>query len=162
MEWLSNNPIVILIAFAIVGGMLTFGKWMGSVDTDRKNFREFIVEMRNDIKEILHRLPKEYTPGSPIRLTELGVAMSDTLGGKEWAAEIATRLSAEIENKEPYEIQELSSDYVHTKMVPDETQDAKIRQCAYEHGVKREQVLNVLAIELRDILLEKAGKSPMP
>ena len=88
--------------------------------------------------------------------------MSETFRGKDWANEMADVLSKFVENKEPYEIQEFCQNYLRNELKPDEELNARIGRCAYEHGVTREQVLNVLAVELRDILLEKAGKGPMP
>ena len=149
----------VLVGASIVIGI---GIWVGSVSTNQKNFREFMCEVRDDIKQILLKVSGEATSSSPIRLTELGEAMSKTFGGKDWATEMADVLSKHVENKEPYEIQEFCQNYLRNELKPDEELNARIGRCAYEHGVTREQVLNVLAVELRDILLEKAGKGPMP
>lgn len=149
----------IFVGASIVIGI---GIWVGSVTTNQKNFREFMIEVRDDIKKILLKVSGEATSSSPIRLTELGEAMSKTFRGKDWATEKANVLSDRVKDKEAYEIQEFCQNYVRNELKPDEELDARIGRCAYEHGVTREQVLNVLAVELRDILLGKEGKGPMP
>ena len=56
-------------------------------------------------------------------------------------------------DKSSYDIQELCFDYVKNEWkVPDET-ESLIRECAYENGTDRKQVLDVIAVELRDRLL---------
>ena len=86
--------------------------------------------------------------------------MSETLHGKDWARKIAKEIGEEVVGLSPYDVQEFCSNYVHKVLEPDEEQETRIKQCAYEHGVKREQVLNVLAIELRDVFLGHIGASP--
>jgi len=55
---------------------------------------------------------------------------------------------------EPYQIQEFSNEYMKNTFEPTPEQFTKFGSCAYEHGVKYNQVLEVIAIELRDRLLE--------
>ena len=54
-----------------------FGKWQEEVDTDRKAFKDFMKEIRQDIKKILERLPQRTIEStSPLRLTDLGKKIS--------------------------------------------------------------------------------------
>ena len=146
----------IIVAVVTIGALIfKFGKWVGSVDSDRQDFREFIKEVRDDIKEILGRLPPtSVAGGSPLQLTNLGENISKTLGAREWAEKIAVKLSERVEGKQPYEIQNICFDYVKEEFNPTDKQEAKIGMCAYENAVDRDQVLNVLAVELRDVLLQ--------
>ena len=50
----------------------------------------------------------------------------------------------------PCEVQELCFEYTTEEYQPAANLEDRIRMCAYENGVKRHQVLRVLAIELRD------------
>ena len=180
----------IAIAFAIGTLIFKLGGWAAGVNADRKGFREFMEgvnadrrefrdfmeevrgalrDVRDDIKDILGkiehimgRLPSAETgAGSPLRLTELGKRISKTLGGRAWARETAATVADRAEGKQPYEIQKLSADYVTEEFQPAAEFDAQINACAYEEGIKREQVLNVLATELRDVLLARSGH-PVP
>ena len=56
-----------------------------------------------------------------------------------------------------YEIQEFSFDYVENELTPSEDERKAMRRTAYEQGARMEQIRRVLAIELRDKLLERAG-----
>ena len=75
---LSATVVIAAISFAY-----KYGKWQGEVDNDRNNFKEFIKEVRSDVKEILSRLPaKPISSSSPIRLTELGERISKKIDAK--------------------------------------------------------------------------------
>ena len=148
-----------LIAAAIAAAALIFkiGRWVGSVDSDRDKFRAFVIEVRDDIKEILGRLPPvPVAGGSPIQLTDLGRKISEKLQAREWAEKTAAMLGGRVKGKPPYEVQDICYDYVKNEFNPTEEQDAKIRMCAYENALDRDKVLDVLAVELRDVLLKDA------
>ncbi len=50
-------PSIIVAVIAVLALIFKIGKWVESVDSDRKDLGEFIKEVRGDIKEILNRLP---------------------------------------------------------------------------------------------------------
>ena len=111
-------------------------------------------EIRDDIKQIFSRLPPvPVSNESPLQLTDLGKNISSTLKGRDWAKRTASELVKQIQDKKPFEIQEFCFDYVQKEFKPTSDQDERIRACAYENGLKREQVLEVLVIELRDAIL---------
>ena len=156
-EWLAN-PVAWVASLSllsvVVGAAFAFGTWKGKVDSDRASFKEFMKEVRDDIKEILGRLPSPtMTDGSPLQLTDCGRSISERLGAAGLAQELAPLLQAQVEGKVPYEIQEKCFDYVRHEYEPPEEVEARIKTCAYDHGIKRGQVLDVLAVELRDKLL---------
>ena len=151
MEWWWIVPL-------IVGGTIIFGagQWVGHVNSDRKNFREFMTEVRNDIKELLRRSPPSpIKEGSPLTLSDLGKEISETLHTHEWAEDVATTFSERIKGKEPYQVHEMCFDYIKNEFTPTADQDRGIGRCAYEKSIEREKVLDVFAVELRDVLLEK-------
>ena len=106
------------------------------------------------IDDIFGRLPRTEVAGtSPLALTDLGRRISDCLNAKALASTIADSLRERARGRKPFEIQEMCFKYVKEEYDPPvEVVDA-IGECAYEQGVKRDQVLNVLAVELRDRLL---------
>ena len=57
-------------------------------------------------------------------------------------------------DRDPCTIQEACFKYVADEFQPDADMEAKIRLCAFENGIDRDQVVRVLAVELRDQLLE--------
>ncbi|MCY4129513.1 MAG: hypothetical protein OXG15_09785 [Gammaproteobacteria bacterium] len=148
-----------LIAASMLIGV---GVWVVKVETSQKNFRQFMEEIRNDIKEIFIRLPaKPLSETSQLALTDKGRKMLAEIEGERWALELATTLTGKVDDMDEYQIQEFCFGFVGSLDLTDE-QDARIRKCAYENASDKEETLIVLAVELRDVLLEKIGKAPMP
>ena len=131
------------------------------VNSNRKEWGKFadrleksIDEIRNDIKEIFKILgPAVDTSGSPRRLTEFGLTISQQIGAKKLAAGLARQIKDEVEGFSPYDVQEYCFEYMKKDGVLDEKQNALVRDCAYENGVKVSGVLRVIALELRDEIL---------
>lgn len=161
-DWLLIATPIVIGLVAIVKGCSVYlqkvrakAEWKGAVDADRTSFKEFMEEVRTDIKKILDRLPPATAAGSsPITLTDLGEKISREIGAKTWAADTADKIKESTKNMQPYEIQEFCKEFVNLRHKFPEELDLLIKNSAYENAVKREQVLNVLAIELRDRLLE--------
>ena len=147
-QWLAN-PLVWIGVVALVFGI---GKWVGNVNSDRKSFKEFMNEVRDDIKKTLDRLPPPLpvTAGSPLALTDLGRKISERLSAGTLADSLVPILRERTSGKDPYEIQELCFAYVRGEYEPPQELEVLIRMCACENALKREQVLDVLAVELRD------------
>ena len=138
----------------VVGIIFAAGQWKGRVDSDRDTFRSTLKEIRDDIKRIFQLLPRETIGGSsPLQLTDLGRSISQTLDAAQWAENTSRRLAGRTEGQSPYDIQSMAFDYVEKEFEPDGDMESQIKQCAYENGLRRKQVLDVLAIELRDALL---------
>lgn len=65
---------IVAIIWAIVGWFTTvkstienlkgFGEWKGAVDTDRETFRDFIIEIRTDIRDINENIRKLFAGSS--------------------------------------------------------------------------------------------------
>ena len=160
-----------VLAAVVAIGTLIFklGKWVQSVnntkdevvpsfkrDLDRfmKEMRDERKEFREDIKKLLERLPATPVMGSsPLRLTELGQSMSESLDARAWAERTAQTMVEKVSGMEPYEVQEFCFDYMKSKFNPTDEQEAGIKRCAYDEGLKEKQVRDVMGIELRDALL---------
>lgn len=165
MENWVGSPLIVVAGLAAASALTSIGIWVGKVNSDQNAFIEFMQEIRTDIKEIrasIHaifiRLPSSPVTGdSPLRLTGLGKSISKALSGRAWAEELAPELAERVRGCQPYEIHDVCFDYVRNEFEPTADLDAKIRACAYEHAMSRDQVLDVVAVELRDRLLELAG-----
>ncbi len=138
------------------------GEWRGQVDADRTNFKEFMTEIRKELRDIrraindiLLRLPPAPTVGStsPLSLTELGSTISKELDAAAWARDTATSVQPEVESKDAYGIQEFCFTYADKKDVFTPELLRAMRESAYQHGIDEHQVRRVFAIELRDKLL---------
>ena len=145
----------ILTIFAIGGALVSAGIWVGKVNTDRRNFRDFMLEVRDDIKKLLQLLPNTPVKSeSPLRLTEVGKDISEKLEAHRWATQTASEINQKspVKGKNAFDLQEIAFKYV-TELQPDKGLDELIEMCAFQHGLAKEDVRKVLAIELRDALL---------
>ena len=80
-DWL-NTPVVIIAAPAVAGVVWNIARWVVKVDLSTKDwarftekgFPEFAKEIREDVKQILLRLPapSPVASASPVQLTEFG------------------------------------------------------------------------------------------
>ena len=147
-----------------------FGEWKGKVDSDRSIFRKFMQtirkEIRKDIKnltkridDVLLQLPKLVTVGqSPLRLTDLGKDISGELNAKELAKQLAPKIIEKLgTGSQAFTIQDMCFEYINEEFEPSDDVATQISKSAYEHGLKRKQVREVLAVELRDRVLKLTG-----
>ena len=160
MENWTDNLWVWAIILSIVGAAFAAGQWKKEVDLDRDTFRKTLKEIRKDIKKIFKRLPSKsrsiiVTGSSPLHLTDKGQSISKTLNAAQWAKEIAPSLKDKVKGMMPYDIQEFCQDYVYDEFQPTPEQEEKIKECAYDNALDRQEILDVFAIELRDRLLPK-------
>ena len=158
----------LIVGLLITVGTLIFksGKWVQKLESDGNSCRtltgaiqEEIRQIYSDIKNIFSRLePVSIVGGSPLGLTELGEEMSEELSAKAWTAEISKTLIERARGMVPFEIQDVSFDHIKKTMGYTSEEDTKIKECAYNHGVPRDKVLDVLAVELRNCLLHQTGQ----
>lgn len=158
-DWLT-----ISVAFAIGGLIFAFGKWYGNVNSDRKSFKEFMREVKEDIggmqEKIDRILDRTFPPSrlitskSPLSLTDLGEEVAEDLNAEDWADKKALRVWEDVQEMEDYEVHEYCFDRVRTPQFTGNMKGA-IRKIAYEHGISTEDIYDVLAIVLRDVILER-------
>ena len=166
-DWYAN-PLVwiglLSLAAVVFGLVFGLGQWKGNLDSDRASFKEFmtglkgdLAQIRSDINRIFERLPspRPLASGSPLRLTELGREISARLDAGTIADGLLPQLRERSSGMQPYEIQELCFKHVQEEYGPPEDVEALIRQCAFDDSLKRKEVLDVIAIELRDRLLPR-------
>lgn len=166
-QWVTDNPWpTAMITLAAIGALVAVVKagirivqWVGAVNSDRKSFAAFMEEVRDDIKQILLRLPPPTSaPGSPLQLTEFGEHISRGLGVEDWARGQAAALLGEAEGKEPYEVHDFCADFVQAQFDLGDEFYVRVRAGAYENGTNVPGVLDVFTIELREALLGLMGE----
>lgn len=82
-QWIHHPATWIIATLAVAGLLGRLIYWMGTVDTDRKNFRSLMEEVRADVKQILGRLPpvavaSPRPPSRGVVLTSLAMGVSPT------------------------------------------------------------------------------------
>ena len=162
-ESFSLSPWLIVGAILAVGTAVFYvGRWVGDVNAFKSGaLVELLREIRDDIRTLLDRVPAVVVArGSPLRLTELGKTVAKEIDAHAWMATLAAGLAdrAAATPMSPYDLQEFCLTYMREKYEPTLEQGDRIKACAYDNGLKREDVLEILAIELRDMLLAKLAE----
>ena len=153
--WFIPSAVVALLAVAAL--IFKAGAWVSSVNSDREWFREFMNEIRADVKSILSRLPPSPVSGdSPLRLTEFGEKLAEWLDAEQWASGVAPSLEPTLRGAPPFKVDERAQEYVHEEL--GEPYGTRVAECAYEFGTTRDGVLEVLRVVLRDELLRRVGE----
>ena len=149
-----SSPLPWIVALVGVG------IWVGKVNERTSAVSNVMIEIRNELRtivqkveQVLLRVDCGVARGSPLQLTEVGKSMSETLGSTAWAEAKALDLFEQVRGMGPYDVQEFSKKFVTDEFKPDAEMESAIKACAYEHGLQRNDVLQVLAVELRDQLL---------
>lgn len=95
----AKATIAIIAALGVLYGLGLFifkvGSWHNSVNTDRENFKEFMEEVRKDLKELIKKISVisgTLNTNSPIELNEKGQTVSKELDVPDWARKIAPDL----------------------------------------------------------------------
>ena len=154
-NWLAT-PVIILAIIAAGGIVFKVGSWKGGVDSDRSSFKDFIQEIRDDIKAIFDRLPPAPVTGSsPLQLTDFGVGMAKQFQADKWADDVSSALMVKIDNKKPFEIDQFCQRYVRDELKSNPEFKLRVQECAYEKGTDEKDVLKVLGVVLRENLLNR-------
>lgn len=157
---ISASAAVLGVAVTLVVLLFKSGRWIGAVDSDRAAFKEFMGEVRADIKRLLNWHGSPTVGGaSPLSLTEIGKVVSEALDLPALARKIAPAVNQRVSGMQAYDIQEFCFDYIRDEYQPDTVDDERIKQCAFEKGLDRDDILDALAIVLRDELLAAKAAS---
>ena len=142
--------------YGIVRGSIALGEWIGAVNSDRAAFKEFMSRIEGKIDRIFERLAQPQTSerGSPIRLTDFGKQISRELQVKAWVSAQVAALLTQAQGKQDYEVYDLCTDHVQSRVDEEKTLRDAIRANAYQHGIDMAQVQRVYVIELRDAILK--------
>lgn len=175
-EWLQDPRLLWAIGVTLFGVVVTAcwkcaGWWfdhshkhtridelLAEIKADISNFKAEVKadmnELRVDIKALLGREPTIADAGSPLHLNELGRKVSSYVNAKEIAKKEAPNVKELLPSLNPYDIQAFCKQHFAKDggFVPTSDQLDIFKQCAFDHGIKLEQVRYVCAIELRDEL----------
>lgn len=166
-ENLPLNPWLLAgSALALVALIFYIGRWVGDVNAFKSGtVVGLLKDIRDDIKTLLDRVPPVHIArASPLRLTELGEAVSKALDARVWMQAVADELAERVGagDMSPYDIQEFCLSYMREDFDPTVDQGELIKRCAYDNGLSHQQVLEVLALELRDRLLSTFPQRQAP
>ena len=134
MEFLRENALVVIAAIGGATILFKCAMWTQGVNSDRDVFKDFMKEIREDLKKIHEKIDRiigrldntTVSSGCPLHLTELGEKISSELQARQWAKKTAAEFADRVGDKQPYEIQEISFEHVRTEFEPDGDLDSKI------------------------------------
>ncbi len=169
-EILSNVAVLL----AIVGAIVAFAYWRGGLDEWRNGLGEWrkdvndgFKEVRNEIRALGDRidnvlLGRQGGPTSnrsPITLNELGIRISEEVGAKDWVQIVVSNIHVPNEIHTAYGVQQFCFDYVRgaKNYASSPGMSDKMQISAYNYGLTLTDIENVVAIELRDVLLAIHG-----
>ncbi len=162
----SFNPLWILVALGIGAILFKAVVWYADVNSDRGEFKDFMSEIRTEMKEVQAKLNRILgglahpvtTKDSPVVLTKEGADLSECIDAKTIVDELAADLFPRIKGMDRYQVQEFCEDYFIDQHKPGADVESRWRDCAYDKGLKMHHVHLVLAVELRDKLLSMRGR----
>ncbi len=157
MDFVNQNWPIISLVILVAGVAWRARGWVSSVDTKIENVEKGIKEISDFLGTVFR---STIVPNSPISLTDLGLEISKTLNASQWAKSEAIKLVREenLRSKKPshYIIERHCFDIIEGRVEATPMQES-VEKCAYKKGLKKQQVLDVLAVELRDALFEQLG-----
>lgn len=154
---IASVVISIVVSHISIGRKIFgVGEWKGKVDNELANLKEFLQRLDEKISKLSPGpSPSPLLRGtSPLSLTELGEEVADEMGAYGWAEKAAYDVWDEVEEMEDYEIHDFCYDYVGESDVQ-EKWATKVRRVAYERGMTRQAIYDVLAVVLRDQIIGK-------
>ena len=164
MDWNSPTPYVAIGATVAV---LSLGRLIyrahiekaeerGRNDKSVKELKKSNANIEHYLRRLFEHFVKRVVEGhSPVQLNELGKAVSEHLGAKDWARQEASKLQPQFKGQEAFEIYETVQLYVQDDSRFSEDFQRKMRKTAYEKNVEMIHIQAVLAIELRDALVDR-------
>lgn len=152
-----TNPGWYVAGLLVAGAFAQIFMWVGAINTERKEFKEFIKDVGNKLDRILGTLKlSTVAGGSPLHLTDLGREVADELNVNEWADEKAADLFKTLRDKKEYKIHQFSLNWMDSNFKPDDDLNDQILSCAYARALTKSDILKVYAVVLRDKLVEMA------
>ena len=168
-DWVTFAGLVTLLV-AFIAAVAKISRWSGQVDADRKNLKEsaatdrstlkeFMEEIRSDIKKILLALPPPRTAARarPAQLTEFGQEVAARVDAHAWAVRESQSILADatLIEMEPYQIEAFCGRHVTDQSRKQAPVQEKVQRAIYEFGIDMERALPVLRIPLRNALLSR-------
>lgn len=165
---MDANTILTIVVSAISGvaasaltAILAIGKYKERVDravTDISDLSHKIDDIRDRLSRIEggRESEKYFASKSPVSLTDKGKSLLLDSGGNKYLDEHFDQLLSHVKAEKPstaYDVQELSRK-VLLAMQSDKS-FVPLKNYAYKEGKSLKLVVNVMAIELRDRILQK-------
>lgn len=163
MEFSEINPVWVVVIFAVGGIVWKFNGWYHKVNSDREYFHKSFDKLTEKIDRIYERLltltSKTIGTGIPLTLTPLGKEVAEDINAKEISNPIFNDVAKGLKDYSAYDIQNECFDFVRKHWESPSDIDRKTKESAFKRGITKHDVLDVIAIFLRDKILASQGKN---
>jgi len=151
-EWVTPTAAA-AIAIAFVTALWKGARWTGKIDAEIGGLKDLVKEIRDKLDRAFQAIPSNTVVGSsPVRLTDLGERIAEETDARAWAVSHAETLLPKCEELKEYQIYNLCTEYVMSRSAEwPENMD----EVAYNHATVRDNLWDVLAVVLRDAILNR-------
>ncbi|MXX10460.1 MAG: hypothetical protein F4201_11330 [Nitrospira sp. SB0677_bin_15] len=157
----EDNILSVLLGILFVCIALTWiiARWTLNVDKGIKQADDSSTWLKkiHDLIDNYLKNPVKFS-GSPITLTDRGLKIVETLTPNDFIETFAQEHLSSTKDKGSYQIQEIAFRFAVETMLnrirndfPQRVKD--IEDCAFQHGVRVDQVMDALGVVLRDRIL---------
>ena len=157
----------ILLAIVMCVAAAMFYRWSGGIDSkftslDGKftSLESKLSEFAQEVRQMFTRRSPTLDSASPLVLNDLGKTIARALKAEQWATDLAPLLMARTAGMQPFEIDDFCLQYIRTEIDPEWR--PRIAASAYENGIDRAAVEDVMRVVLREALLKKHSRWPTP
>lgn len=171
-QWVVNPATIVVAVVAVVTAIFWVGSWYGGVNSDRTTFKTFMENVGANIDSIKENVGKIFGrldnldqsvarldqsiagANSPLNLTEYGLKLAGQLKAEEWARLLAPDLEGSVAGKQAFQVNEFCKEHTKTLTI---NNSPDVFALSYKHGITEENMRGVLALVLRDELLDRLG-----
>lgn len=153
MDW--SNPLIFIVpSIAIAAAIGKLLLWIGTQNESVGAVKKSLRKLEDNSDQILLILAPEAKGSSPLQLTELGDRIAESIGSIGVVTEVYKNLVNRTKEKTPYQVQKICLDYMENEFSPSVELKEAIENCAFENGVLPRNIRRVIAILVRNALLE--------
>ena len=109
----------------------------------------------------IQNLSKTAESKSPRRLSELGHRVSQEINAPVIVEVLLPDVWPEAKDKSPYDVQAMCFDYIFDWKPTGEV-ESRIKDSAYQNGISWYETVEVIALQLRDRILERQSQEKKP
>ena len=118
--------------------------------------KKAFTQLNSTLESINATIGRTVGRGSALQLTKLGEEIAKQIDAKTLAEWIVLSIDEENFNLPPYDLQQFCFNYVKNELQLEQRDEEQLKNCSYENGIELDQVLDVLALAIRDEMTKTA------
>ncbi len=135
---------------------------ISKMDLRMDNMSEILNQTNRVVRSLqIQDLSKTAESKSPRRLSELGHRVSQEINAPVIVEVLLPDVWPEAKDKSPYDVQAMCFDYIFDWKPTGEV-ESRIKDSAYQNGISWYETVEVIALQLRDRILERQSQEKKP